>query len=1231
MAWNNFFRRLTQRSNRSASSNRNRRRLSLESLTKRELLASDLGAVSGTAFIDNDTSGGFTAGDTALSNVAVEIFEDTNNNNQFDAGTDLSAGTDTTDTNGVYRFDGLSPGTHFVQQANVAGATGPGVVMVEVVDDGGQRVQLIDNYIGTVTNVSAGPAPSMNEQGSFPAAEALGGHRDVVVNVDQTNAENGSVQALFNGTGELLLNAGGDAGSVLIQYDGADNATTLNETGLGGISLAGGAATEAPVENSGLILRLRSENAANDMAQIRVFTSPTQMSSFNVVIPANVTIQEVFVPFANFTGNADFNNVGAIEAEVGLSLDNDVRVQIVETIQPVVVAQNLVNTPPQIDLTISKTLNAAESNLQAGGVAVFDIRVDNLGPDDATGVAVQDIIPAGLTFSAADSDFGTFADNITGSTLDVVIGNLASGANATFQLGTTIDGNVLADITNNATVSGNEIETDTTNNDDDELVDLTFADLVITKVDATDPVNAGDQEVYTITVTNTGPDSATNVVITDTLPTDVTFVSGSNPRGTVTLDNTSGDLNIPIGTLANNESVQVTVTVDVSESATSPLNNTARVIADPNNDTDMTNNETTEPTVVNRVVDLEIDKIVSGTPIAGENVTYTIVVDNNGPGEARNVTVSDVLDTDLTFVSYDPLTSGVPTPTQAGQNLGFNIGTLASGASRTFSFVASIASSASGVIPNSATVTTSDTESDNTNNTDAVDINVSNVTDLVLTKSVDQATAIAGQTQLTYTFTVSHDAGSSSDANNVVITDVLPAGLSNGNIIAATATSQNFNSATNTATISFDTIPVGQTRTFTITADVDEDVTGTITNPATLTANNDDDDTNNSDSADTVVNPQFDVTLTKVVNDETPSQGDTITYTIGISNSGPSTATNVLLTDDIPAGLTFSSGSLNGQAATSNGTTVTFPAITLASGATSNAQLLFTVDATASGTIQNVATVTADNETVTNNNQANEDITVTPQVDVRVEKSVDQANAQVGDTLVYSVTVTNDGPNTAQSVVATDTLPSGVTFVSGTGPNGALSASNSQVIVNGGDLASGGSFSFTINATINAGTTTRQTNNVSVATATTETDLTNNNASAFTDVDPVTSSIAGTVYVDANNNGAQDAGEVGIAGVTLELTGTVQGVAIAAQTVTTDANGNYVFDNLAAGEYTVTETQPAAFRDGTESPGQNATANTGDDVFTQIGLGADTDAINFDFGELEAIETLSKRRFLASS
>lgn len=1407
--WHQLFRRFS-RTTRQSTRTAKRRALRLESMEKRELLASDLGVIAGVTFVDQgndgfdasdppvlvDGSGNLVAPGTAgATGIQIQLFEDTNNDNLFDVNDQLE-GTLVSGLDGSYRFDQLAPGTYFVQQATVPQLQTPPATLVEVVDDDGVRTELIDEYTDGTQNVTS-TAGVTNTDSATGLNNVLGGGRDV----QTTNTAATGQVTLFvdSAAGSVSIGSLGDGvGSALIQYDGPDNSIALDADGLGGVSLGGGAAAEPIDPDAGLIVLTRAESPGDSLV-VTIRDMNGGSSSATIPVPQDATnFIETFVRFSSFSNGADFNNVGSIEASLGLSANNDVFVNIVEAITPAIVTTNLANlqtlslggqvfedngagafqndglrqgsevgltgvtvdlyqlaaagdvvdpenqTPiastttgangtytfsdlipgnyatvipsnqfangatlfgfanstgndpapdpddnvddddsgsvtatgnvisgtitlesnlepindddtdpntnttldfgffPQIDLRITKTLNEAASDTFGGGTAVFDIVVENLGPLAATNVEVVDMFPAGLTFTGISNQSGTFTQSTSGNTTTIDIGTVTVGTPETFTLTTTIADGQTADLTNTATVgTTDQVETDPTNNSDDALLDLVTTDLRISKTDVTDPVNAGEQITYQISVTNDGPDDATGVVVRDTLPAGVTFASGDvdGAANLVTTDAVTGDILGTIGNLANGATATITIVVDVATNAVSPLTNNASVSVDPNTDPDLTNNTTDEDTTILRQVDVAIIKNVQGTPIAGNDLTYELIVTNNGPGEARGVSVIDTLDSDLTFVngSLDAGTTGV-TVAQTGQQLTFDVGTLDAGESATFTFDVTLATSATGIIPNTATVSTTDDDTDATNDSDNESVTVGRTIDLILDKSVDLVTAVPGQDQLVYTFTISHDTDSISDAVNVRVTDVLPANAVGAVISAATSDSSNFDTATNTVTVDFDSIPIGETRTFTVTVDIPEAATGTIVNPASVTSDGTELDTNNnSDTATTTLTPVFDVVVTKTVDNATPAIGGTVVYTVGLNNEGPSTATGVVLSDIVPTGLTFVSGTLEGNAGVLTGNTVSFPGITLDDGETVNATLQFTVDASAAGTITNTASVpdlsAAGEDDITNNSDS-VDITVTPQTDLTVTKSVSAATAFAGTELTYTIDVTNNGPSTAAAVTLTDVLPAGVTFVSGTGPSGALTATGQTITVNGGDLASQGTFSVTIQATVNAGATGTQTNTATVSTTTSETNTANNTATASTAIDQLTGSIAGTVYIDANNNGVQDTGEVGIPGTTLQLTGSDALGNAVNLTQTTDANGDYLFAQLARGTYTLTQIQPAGFRDGQEAAGTGATANLADDVFSNLeftnqDLNTPAVAIGFDFGELG--DALSKRRFLASN
>lgn len=1403
MVWNRILDRFRSSSRRSARKLK-QRVLRLERMERREVLASNIGAIAGVAFIDQagdgsaigdppvlvDGGGNLVApGTPGAQGIQIQLFEDTNSNSVFD-GADLLVGTDVTDLSGNYRFDGLAPGLYFLQQQSVPQLNTPPVTSVTVSNDAGIQTALIDDYSTTTQSVTATSSASGID--SSMASEAIGGARDILVT---NTAPTGQITLYVDDVSDTLsVGSLGDAvGTAVIQYDGLDGSVSLDPTGLGGASLAGGSPGVAPEPNTGMIVLSRAENPGDSLF-ITVYTDGANSSTATIPLPEdNTNFIETFVLFSDFVvasgSGADFNNVGAIEASIGMSANNDAFVSIIEARRPELVEVNLsnilpvslggqlffdnsasgqnngireaseagivgitvelyqlanpddvvdpsVDVPltatttgvggsylfsgldpghyavvvpanqfqsgaplfgyanstgndpasdpddnvddddngttlvsgavasgtitlesnseptddddsdnntnttldfgffPQIDLDLTKSLNTAGSNVVPGGSVVFDFVVQNLGPLDATNVTVQDVFPDGLTFTGIQNESGSFTVNVNGATVDVVIGNLAAGSNATFQLLATIDSDQNADMTNTAVVTGREVDIDNANDSDNAFIDLPSADLVIVKTDLADPATAGEELTYQIQVTNDGPDEAFGVVVTDQLPGDVTFVSG-NVGGDSNLvsDDGNGQVTATIGNLASGATATVTLVVLVAADASEPLTNTASVTATPNTDPDPSNNTTSEETQVIRSVDVGVSKTVTGTPVAGDSVTFTIEVTNNGPSQARDVSVGDTLVDVLSFVSgsFDPGTSGVVL-NQNGQELTFDVGILEPGQTESFTFDVLIASSAQGDVGNTAVISTTDPDSDSANDSSTVTMMVEQQVDLVLTKTVNLSTAVPGQDQIVYTFTISHAQGSLSDATGVMVTDMIPAGLVGTVINAPTADSTDFTGGV--VTVGYNSIPVGETRTFTIEADVDEAATGTITNSGSVaSAGTELNPSDNDDSATLTLAPNFDVVVTKTVDEAEPNPTDTVTYTVSLNNQGPSTAPNVVLSDAIPAGLTFVSGTLEGQAATSDGTTVTFPAISIDADTTVEATLVFTVDADSSGVIVNTASIpdlsAAGERDVTNNSDSVE-IDVVALVDLAVTKSVSLPDAIVGSELVYTITVTNNGPSPAIGVEVVDTLPSGVTFVSGTGPNGeTLSAVNGVVTVDGGDMPSGDSFQITINAVVADGAAGTQTNLVSVNSETEESNPSNNTAAATTSIDPSSSTFSGLVFLDINNNGVQDPNEIGLAGVSLTIDGSDFLGNPINFSVLTDSDGSYEFTGLAEGIYEVTQVQPEDLRDGMTILGTGAGAVALDNVFSEIALGRDVDAIDFNFTERPL--PLSKRRFLASS
>lgn len=233
------------------------------------------------------------------------------------------------------------------------------------------------------------------------------------------------------------------------------------------------------------------------------------------------------------------------------------------------------------------------------------------------------------------------------------------------------------------------------------------ADLSITKAADAASATLNDEVVYTVTATNSGPSTATDVVVTDTLPGSSSFVSAVPTQGSC--GESGGVVTCNLGTLNNGDVESITVRVTAPATPQSLTNTVSIVAAEP--DPSDTNNSADVTTQVGNTADLVLAKTSEAAVITGLPFTYTITVTNKGPIAATGVTVVDTLPPGVVFVSAS---SGC-SPT--GQTVTCSVGTIANGASPVLSIVVN-APMATGEIVNTATVTASEpTDPDTGNNT----------------------------------------------------------------------------------------------------------------------------------------------------------------------------------------------------------------------------------------------------------------------------------------------------------------------------------------------------------------------------------------------------------------------------------------------------------------------------------------------------------------------------------
>jgi uncharacterized repeat protein (TIGR01451 family) len=366
-----------------------------------------------------------------------------------------------------------------------------------------------------------------------------------------------------------------------------------------------------------------------------------------------------------------------------------------------------------------------------------------------------------------------------------------------------------------------------------------------------------------------------------------------------------------------------------------------------------------------------------GTVIPGTSVTYTVTVSNAGPATATNVGVADPVPTGITLLSW----SGTDGSSGVG-NLIDTIGSLAPGASVTYTLTATVDPAATGTLTNIATVTAAN-DSNPANNTATDTDNLAPQSDLSITKTDGRATYTSG-TQNTYTVVVSNNGPST--ATGVAVIDDFPAAVT-----GVTWSGTDGSSGTGNLNDTITSLAPGASVTYTLTATVDPAATGNLVNTASVTPGPGDTDLNpnNNSATDTdTPAPVSDLSVTKVDNQGGSSTGPTVgtvspgqsfTYTVTVSNAGPSTAMNVGVSDPVPSGLSSFVWSGNGHTNVSGAITDTI--VSLAPGASVTYTVSATVDVAATGTLTNTATVSPAPGTTDpnpNDNSATDTDTVAP-------------------------------------------------------------------------------------------------------------------------------------------------------------------------------------------------------------------------------------------------------------
>ncbi|MFD7583553.1 hypothetical protein [Kitasatospora sp. NPDC059817] len=347
----------------------------------------------------------------------------------------------------------------------------------------------------------------------------------------------------------------------------------------------------------------------------------------------------------------------------------------------------------------------------------------------------------------------------------------------------------------------------------------------------TNPVVPGQQIQWRITVTNSGPSRARNVVVSDTLPSGVTGASMTADTGGANCPISNGTATCPAVEIPVGGSLSWTLTGTLSPDATTSPTNTATVTGGPDPATP-TRTAVASPTATpSPQANLTVSKALLTSPmVPGQQVQWQVTVTNNGPSRARNVVVSDTVPNGVSGASMKADTDSTNCPITNGTATCPAV-EIPVGGSLTWTLTGTLSPNATTTPSNTATVTGGPDPATPTHTAVATPSgSPSPQASLTVSKVLVTNPVVPGQ-QIQWQVSVTNNGPS--EARNVIVTDQVPTGVTNARMTATDGTTCPI--ANGTATCPAVQIPVGQTLRWTLAGTLASDATTTPTNTATVT------------------------------------------------------------------------------------------------------------------------------------------------------------------------------------------------------------------------------------------------------------------------------------------------------------------------------------------------------------------------------------------------------------
>lgn len=565
----------------------------------------------------------------------------------------------------------------------------------------------------------------------------------------------------------------------------------------------------------------------------------------------------------------------------------------------------------------------------------------------------------------------------------------------------------------------------------------------------------GDTVSFSLGLTNTGGSAATNVVVKDVLPSGLEFISGSTKLNGNAIADTLFTTGVKIDSLAVGAVPTITFQAKVTASTPGVLTNTGTATADSlgqvSDTATVTIQQVLQPAL--SIAKTVLNNSLVGSTFAenanaktGETVTFKLIVSNTGQSEAKNVVVADQVPAGLTYVSGSTKVDGVVDNTNAITGNGLNIANIAAGASKTVTFEATVSATLAQTITNTGTARAESVNQ--VGDTATVTVQQAGQPVITIAKTVSlgdgstnfvESVNAVNNDIVRFRLIVSNNSGVSAD--NVKVWDGLPSGLTYiDNSTTLDGAAQSGNAVVNSG-ITLGTMTNGSTHTVIFNVRVNSSSatlvnygraningTGQVEDPATVVVGGVSNTTLSLDKQ--VARGENGTSYYESVSAE---NSEYVRFRMVVRNTGTVRANNVQIADNLPSGLTYVSNStyLDGVRQNDIITSGRLDLSSMDPGVSRTVTFNARVNTSSNSTITNEATVTSDNATSVRDTAQVQANGSDSDPYLEITKEVDQAVADPGDELRYTIRVRNTGSGDATNVRIVDDLPERVRYVSG--------------------------------------------------------------------------------------------------------------------------------------------------------------------------------------------------------